>query len=118
MFPYVRNLTTITSVHSADIEMSAYFKGPAMGYINSTPGNMETNQDINNNDVNRTSVDNRRASPGSRVCGEMEGQLAAIIKQLTIMEEKTMKQKWGLQSQGQERNGRRMKTKKYGGAIE
>ena len=45
-----------------------------MGYINGTPGNMETNQDIINNNVNGTSVDNRRASSSSRVCGEMEGQ--------------------------------------------
>ena len=45
MFPKVRNLTTITSVHSADIGMRAYYKGPGMGYIDSTPGNMETNQD-------------------------------------------------------------------------
>ena len=45
-----------------------------MSYINSTPGNMETNQDIINNGVNGTSVDNRRASSSSRVCGEMEGQ--------------------------------------------
>ena len=66
MFPYVRNLTTITSVHSADIGMSTYSKGPTMSYINSTPGNMETNQDIINNGVNRTSVDNRRASSSSR----------------------------------------------------
>ena len=54
--------------------MSTYSKGPAMGYINSTPGNMETNQYIINNGVNGTSVNNRRASSGSRVCGEMEGQ--------------------------------------------
>ena len=38
-----------------------------MGYINSTSGNMEKNQDINNNSVNGTSVDNRRALPSSRV---------------------------------------------------
>ena len=44
-----------------------------MGYINSTPGNMETNQEIINNGVNGTYVDNRRASSDSRVCGEMEG---------------------------------------------
>ena len=35
---------------------------------------METNQDINNNGVNGTSVDNRRASPGIQVYAEMEGQ--------------------------------------------
>ena len=35
---------------------------------------METNQDINNNGVDGTSVDNRRASPGSRVYPEMESQ--------------------------------------------
>ena len=74
MFPWENSLTTITTVHSSDIEMSTYFKGPAMGYINSTPGNMETNQEINNNGVNGTSVDNRRASPGSQVFAEMEGQ--------------------------------------------
>ena len=51
-----------------------YSKGPAMGYINSTPGNMDTYQDIITNGVNGTSVDNRRVSSGSRVCGEMEGQ--------------------------------------------
>ena len=44
--------------------------------------------------------------------------LAAVIKQLTIMEEKRMQQKWGLQRQGQERDGQRMRPKKYGGAIE
>ena len=54
--------------------MSAYFKGPAMGYINSTSGNMETSQEINNNGVNGTSVYNRRASPGRWVYAEMEGQ--------------------------------------------
>ena len=74
MFPWVRKLATITSVHSADIRMSAYFKGPAMGYINSTPGNMEPNQDTNNSGINGTSVNNRRALPGSRVYVEMEGQ--------------------------------------------
>ena len=74
MFPWVRNLTTITSVHSADVGMSTYFKGPAMGYINSTPGNMETNQDINNNGINGISVDNGRVLPGSRVYADMEGQ--------------------------------------------
>ena len=36
--------------------------------------------------------------------------LAAVIKQLAIMEEKRMQQKWGLQRQGQERDGRRMKN--------
>ena len=35
---------------------------------------METKHDIINNGVNGNSVDNRRASPGSRVCKEMEGQ--------------------------------------------
>ena len=45
-----------------------------MGYRNSTPGNMETNQHIMNTGVNGTSVDNRRALSGSRVCGEMESQ--------------------------------------------
>ena len=45
-----------------------------MGYINSTPGSMETYQDIINNNVNGTSADNRRASSGSQVCGETEGQ--------------------------------------------
>ena len=35
---------------------------------------METNQDIINTGVNGTSVDNRGASSGSQVCGEMEGQ--------------------------------------------
>ena len=45
-----------------------------MGYINNTPRNMETNQDIINNGVNGTSVEKRRALPGNRVCGEMEGQ--------------------------------------------
>ena len=54
--------------------MSTYSKGPAMGYGNNTTGNMETNQDIINNGVNGTSVNNRRASSGSRICGEMEGQ--------------------------------------------
>ena len=54
--------------------MSTFFKGPAVGYINNTPGNTETNQDISNNSVNGTSVDNRRASPCSRAYGEMEGQ--------------------------------------------
>ena len=44
-----------------------------MGCINSTPGHMETNQDTNNNRVNGASVENRRAWPGSQVCGEMEG---------------------------------------------
>ena len=65
MFPWERGLTTITQVRSADIEMSTYFKGPAMGYTNSTPGNMATNQEINNNGINGTSVENRRASPVS-----------------------------------------------------
>ena len=74
MFPWERSLTTITPVHLADTEMSTYFKGPAMGYLNSTPGNMETNQEINNNTLNGTSADNRRASPCSRVYTEMEGQ--------------------------------------------
>ena len=54
--------------------MSTYSKGPAMGYINSTHGNMETNENIINNGVNGTSVDNRRASSGSQVCGQTEGQ--------------------------------------------
>ena len=62
------------SVHSADIRMSTYYKGPAMGYINSTPGNMETNQDINNNGINGTSLDNRSALLDSRVYTKMEGQ--------------------------------------------
>ena len=44
-----------------------------MGYINSTPGHMQTNQHIIDNGVNGTSVDNRRASSGSQVCGEVEG---------------------------------------------
>ena len=99
-------MTTITSVHSADIGMSTYFKGPTMGCINSTPGSMETNQDINNNIRIGTSVDNRRASPGSRVYAEMEGQgLVAVIKQLAIMEDKRMQKNWGLQRQGKERDG-------------
>ena len=34
------------------------------------------------------------------------------------MEDKMMQQKWGLQRQGQERDEQRMKTKKYGSAIE
>ena len=63
--------------------MSSYFKGPNMGYINSTPGSMETNQDINNNGINGTFVDNRRASPGSRVYGEMEGQGPGCCHQAT-----------------------------------
>ena len=74
VFPSVTSLTTIISVHSADIGLSTHFKGPAMGYINSTPGNMETNHDINHKGVNATSVDNRMASPGSLVYAEMEGQ--------------------------------------------
>ena len=45
-----------------------------MGCINSTPGNMETNQDIHNNGITGTSVDNKRASPDSRVYAEMEDQ--------------------------------------------
>ena len=45
-----------------------------MGYINSTPQNVETNQDIINNGVNGTYVESKRALTGSRVCGEMEGQ--------------------------------------------
>ena len=54
--------------------MSAYFKGSGIGYINSTPGNMETNQDISNSGIAGTSVDNKRTSPSSRVYPEMEGQ--------------------------------------------
>ena len=44
---------------------------------------METYQDINNNGVNGTCVDNRRASPSSRVCGEMEGQVPGSRHQAT-----------------------------------
>ena len=49
--------------------MSTYSKGPAMGNINSAPGNTETNQDIINNVVNGTSVNNRRTSSRS-LCPE------------------------------------------------
>ena len=63
--------------------MSTYLKGPAIGYINSTPGNKETNQDTNSNGVNGTSVDSRRALPGSQVYGEMEGQGPGGCHQVT-----------------------------------
>ena len=77
VFPWIRNLTIITSVHSADIGMSTYqyFNDPVTGYINSTPVNMETNQEINNSSVNETSVDNRRSSPSSQVYPEKQDGL-------------------------------------------
>ena len=45
-----------------------------MGYINSTPGNIDSNQDIYNNGIDGTSMNNRRASPSSQVYPEMEDQ--------------------------------------------
>ena len=55
-----------------------------MGYIYSTPGNMESNYDINNNHINGTSVGNMRASAISQVSPEMEGQGPGGRHQTTV----------------------------------
>ena len=45
-----------------------------MDYKNNTHGNVVTNQGTNNNGINRSSLDNRRASPNGWVYPEMESQ--------------------------------------------